>query len=471
MHVVIIGNGIAGITCARHLRKRSPEVEITVVSGETDHHYSRPALMYLYMGHMRWPDLKPYEDWFWEKNRIGLRRAWVTGVDFAANTLTLDETDSLAYDKLVLALGSVTSYYDWPGQDLDGVHGMVTTDDVAAMERHSDDGLEHAVIVGGGLIGVEMAECFHTRHIPVTFAVRESSYWSRVLPPEESAMVTEHIQGKHGIDLRLNTELSEIWGDGQGKVKMAAMKGGEKVKCQFVGITAGVRPNVEWLSFTGLDIDRGILVDATLRTNYPDVYAVGDCAQIREPLPGRRPIEAIWYTGRMMGEVAAANVLGAELGYDPGIFFNSAKFFDLEYQIYGDVPAVLPEGHRWFYWRHPTEEKALRLYWNEGTGAVTGFHLMGIRYRHEVCAAWIASKTPIAEVVEHLGLANFDPEFYREHEPAIVTAFNAQEGTSVKLHTRRGLPAVQRFLRRMHKIVPALAPRRATTTPKYYEQD
>ena len=75
MHVVIIGNGIAGITCARHLRKRSPEVEITVVSGETDHHYSRPALMYLYMGHMRWPDLKPYEDWFWEKNRIGLRRA------------------------------------------------------------------------------------------------------------------------------------------------------------------------------------------------------------------------------------------------------------------------------------------------------------------------------------------------------------------------------------------------------------
>ena len=420
-----------------------------MISGETDYHYSRPALMYLYMGHMRWPDLKPYEDWFWEKNRIALRKGWVVEIDFDKQVLTLAGGDLIGYDKLVLALGSVTSYYNWAGQDLDGVHGMVTVQDIEAMERHSDEGIEHAVIVGGGLIGVEMAECFHTRQIPVTFLVREESYWNGVLPPDESKMVSDHISARHGIDLRFKTELSEIWGDGAGHVKVAVAKGGEKFPCQFVGITAGVKPNIEWLNFSDLEVEKGILVDDQLRTSMKNVFAIGDCAQVREPRPGRRPVEAIWYTGRMMGEVAAHNAIGGSIAYDPGIFFNSAKFFDLEYQVYGSTPAKLPEGSSWFYWQLPGADKGIRLYWNSASRAVTGFHLMGIRYRHEVCEAWIKNKTSIEEVVEHLGLANFDPEFYRQHEQAIVAAFNAQEGTSIKLKTRRGLPAVQRFLARL----------------------
>jgi len=448
MHIVIIGNGIAGVTAARHLRKQSSH-EITIISGESDFHYSRPALMYTYMGHMRLEDLKPYEDWFWEKNRINLKNAWVETIDFPKKEVEFVDGSTMSYDKLVLAVGSITSYYGWSGQDLDGVHGMVNLQDVEAMERHSESGIQHAVIVGGGLIGVEMAECFHTRQIPVSFLVREESYWNRVLPPEESEMVTQHISNKHGIDLRLQTELSEIWGDDKGKVKVAVAKGGEKFPCEFVGITAGVKPNVEWLNFTNLELGRGIKVNDQLETNIPDVYAIGDCAELKTPQPGRRSIEAIWYTGRMMGETAAYNILGTPTPYRPGIFFNSAKFFDLEYQVYGSTPAVLPEGQKWFYWQHPTEEKAVRLYWDEASKAVLGFHLMGIRYRHEVCEEWIAKGTPINEVVKHLGLANFDPEFYKEHEPEVVAAFNKQEGTSVKLATRRGLPAVQRFLKKL----------------------
>ncbi len=452
MRVIIIGNGIAGITCARHLRKLSDTVDITVVSGESDHHYSRPALMYLYMGHMRMADLKPYEDWFWDKNRIQLKRGWVTEADFKKKSITIDGQEHLGYDKLVLALGSSTSYHDWPGQDLDGVHGMVTLDDIAAMERHSDDGLQRAAIVGGGLIGVEMAECFHTRNIPVTFVVREDSYWSKVLPPDESKMVTKHLQAKDGIDLRLNAELSEIWGDGQGKVKMAALKGGDKVQCQFVGIATGVKPNVEWLNFTDIALDKGILVDNYLTTNTADVFAIGDCAQLHNPRPGRKAIEAIWYTGRMMGEVAAYNIIFDEkVEYDPGIWFNSAKFFDIEYQVYGQAPAELEDDQSWFYWEHPELEKSVRIYWKTETGAVTGFNLMGLRFRQEICEAWIKNEVPIVEVMEHLGLANFDPELYEEYEPHILASFNEQQGTSVKLKTRRGLSAVQRFLRHLSR--------------------
>jgi NADH dehydrogenase FAD-containing subunit len=84
-NIVIIGNGIAGITAARHIRKLS-DYKITVISGETDHFFSRTALMYIYMGHMKYENTKPYEDWFWKKNRIDLKRAWVKEIDYSAKS-------------------------------------------------------------------------------------------------------------------------------------------------------------------------------------------------------------------------------------------------------------------------------------------------------------------------------------------------------------------------------------------------
>ena len=124
-HVVIIGNGIAGITTARHLRKLSDD-RITVISAETDHFFSRTALMYIYMGHMKYEHTKPYEDWFWEKNRIELKRAYVSAVDTAKNELQFQDGSSLNYDKLVIATGSKPNKFGWPGQDSKGVQGLYT---------------------------------------------------------------------------------------------------------------------------------------------------------------------------------------------------------------------------------------------------------------------------------------------------------------------------------------------------------
>jgi NADPH-dependent 2,4-dienoyl-CoA reductase/sulfur reductase-like enzyme len=313
------------------------------------------------------------------------------------------------------------------------------------MEAHSE-GLERAVIVGGGLIGIEMAEMFHARHIPVSILVREKSYWNNVLPAEESAMINRHIF-KNGIDLQLETELKEIIDDGNGKAKAVKSSKGEIIPCGYVGLTAGVSPNVAFLKDTQLELGRGIKVDQYLQTNIPDVYAIGDCAEIREARPGRRPIEAVWYTGRMMGEVAAYNICGKPVAYDPGIWFNSAKFFDIEYQVYGEVPAQMPQDMATLYWEHAGGEKAVRINYDKNTGHVRGFNLMGIRYRHEVCEKWIADKTPLAEVLQNLGLANFDPEFYEEYEAELVCLYNQQTGTTLALKQKRGLAKVLDFLR------------------------
>jgi NADPH-dependent 2,4-dienoyl-CoA reductase/sulfur reductase-like enzyme len=423
MKIIILGNGISGITAARFIRKMSDH-EIVVISAETDFFFSRTALMYIYMGHLRPQDTQPYEPWFWEKNRIQLKRAYIQKIDPASKSLLTAEGESIAYDKLIIASGSKSNKFGWPGQDLRQVHGLYSMQDLGAMEAASK-GLKRAVIVGGGLIGVEMAEMFHSRHIPVTFLVRENSFWNLVLPPEESAMINRHLK-EHGIDLRLNTELQEIIDDGSGQVGAVVTNKGERIDCGFVGLTAGVSPNIGFLPGSGIETNRGILVDQFLQTNLPDVYAAGDCVEIRNPLPGRRAIEPVWYTGRMMGETLAYTVCGDPTAYDPGIWFNSAKFFDIEYQIYGQVPAQLSDDLATIYWEHPQGKKSIRIVYEKESQVVVGFNLMGIRFRQEVCEQWIAAKTPLAEVVAHLDQANFDPEFYRRYEKEVNKIFQQQ---------------------------------------------
>ncbi len=446
MKIVIIGNGISGITCARWCRKLGDD-EITVISSETDFFYSRTALMYVYMGHMRAEDVKPYEDWFWKKNRINLLKAHVTNINWDNKTLTTKNGQSVSYDKLVLALGSKSNKFGWPGQDLKGVGGLYHWQDLENMEAYTP-GLKRAVICGGGLIGIEMAEMFRSRNIDVTMLVRESSYWNNVLPAEESEMISRHIKHHH-IDLRLGVNLGEIHDDGTGTANAVTVKEtGEKISCGYVGLTAGVSPNVAFLKETGLEIGRGIKVNDNLETNIKDVYAIGDCAELSDPKPGRRGVEAIWYTGRMMGETAAYNITGKNVAYDPGIWFNSAKFLDIEYQVYGEVPGKMPEDMATLYWEHSDGEKAIRINYDKAHKHIRGFNLMGVRYRHEVCEKWLAKKTHVEDVIKNLGLANFDPEFYEEYEPEVISLYNKQEGTNLNLKTKRGLDKVLAFLKR-----------------------
>ena len=392
-----------------------------MISGESDHHYSRPALMYVFMGHMTYRDTKPYEDWQWEEQRIDLVRDWVTGIDTAGRSLRLHRGGTLGYDKLLLATGSKSNRFGWPGEDLPGVQGLYDLFDLRALNRNVAN-CRRAVIVGGGLIGIELAEMLLTRGVEVTFLVREKTYWGNVLPAEESALINDLIR-EHHIDLRLSTELAAIHAGPDGRVGHVTTGDGERIDCQLVGLTAGVRPNLDLVRDTGIATGRGILVDRQLRTNAPDVYAAGDCAEIVVPGAERNLLQQVWYTGRMQGRHVAETMLGSAADYDPGIWFNSAKFFDVEYQTYGDVHRHVL-GEESLYWQHPTERIALRVV--HVGGRVIGFNCIGTRYRHEVCERWIAERATIDEVVPRLSEAAFDPEFFRRNEAAIAKAFGME---------------------------------------------
>ncbi|MCM4155546.1 FAD/NAD(P)-binding oxidoreductase [Gramella sp. AN32] len=425
-HIVIIGNGISGITAARHIRKRSNH-KITVISGESDHFFSRTALMYVYMGHMKWDHLKPYEDWFWEKNRIELKKAWVEKIDFAKKKLRFSSGGPLEYDKLIVATGSIYNKFGWEGEDLEGVQGLVSMQDLIELEENTLH-TRKAVIIGGGLIGVELAEMLRTRNIDVTFLIREKAFWHNVLPIQDAEMISNHIKS-HGVDLRHNTELEKIIPDENGRVKAMMIKSGETIDCQLVGLCAGVRPNVDFLKDSQLEIDKGILVDQYLQTNIPDVFAIGDCAQQRELIGQRKPVEAVWYTGRMMGETIAATLTGNKMRYNPGNWFNSAKFFDIEYQTYGWVWATPKKNEQHFHWQHESGLKGITIAFNTENKTFLGINTFGIRMRHDVFDLWLTENKKIDYVLTNLKKANFDPEFYDHHEKEIFRSFknNMQE--------------------------------------------
>ena len=424
-HIVIVGNGIAGVTAARHLRKNSDH-KITIISAESDYFFSRTALMYVYMGHMRWKDLKPYEDKFWSKNRIELINAYVEKVETTNQSLILVDGTSINYDKLILATGSVPAKYGWEGQDLNGVQGLVSKQDLEQLEKTAPNNeiCPKAVIVGGGLIGVEMAEMLHTRKIEVTVLVREHAFWSGVLPDGEAKMISRHILS-HGIDLRHQEELDKILDDGKGNVRAILTKKGEEIPCNLVGITTGVKPKIDFLENSNIETDKGILVNRLLETNVKNVYAIGDCAQQREAIGLRKPVEAVWYTGRMMGETVAQTICGTPFEYKPGNWFNSAKFFDIEYQTYGWVFSNKnkKEYEEHFHWKHANDKTCITVAYNKENHTFLGINTFGIRMKHEVFDRWLNEQRDIDYVIENLRHANFDPEFYRHYERDIKKAY------------------------------------------------
>ncbi len=421
--IVIIGNGIAGITAARHIRKKSDQ-PIIIVSKESKYFFSRTALMYVFMGHMQWSHLHPYEASFWKKNKLELRLDKVIEIEPEKKCIYLTQGAVLTYDKLILATGSVPNRFGWKGQDLKAVQGLYSKQDLETLEQWTPT-TKHAVIVGGGLIGIELAEMLHSRGVSVTFLVRESSFWNTVLPSEESNMINRHILA-HGIDLRLSTELKEIIPDEDGRAKAIITSSGEKIDCQWVGLTAGVKPNIDWLAASNIDTQRGILVNEYLQTNYNDIYAIGDCAELKKPSQGRKSIEAVWYTGRMMGETVAQTLCGTPTKYSPGNWFNSAKFFDIEYQTYGQVSPNPKEDEAHFYWEKKGENKAIRIAYKKSSLELLGINVMGIRIRHYNCDQWITQKAKVSRVIDEWNHAGFDPEFSPTHQHEIQKVWQEQ---------------------------------------------
>jgi NADPH-dependent 2,4-dienoyl-CoA reductase/sulfur reductase-like enzyme len=188
----------------------------------------------------------------------------------------------------------------------------------------------------------------------------------------------------------------------------------------------GVSPNIDFLKDSGIELGKGIKVNRFFETNIKDIYAIGDCAEQHEAIDSRPSIEAVWYTGRMMGEVLAQTLTGTRTAYKPGHWFNSAKFLDIEYQTYGWVWADAKEYEEQFYWEHQSGKKAIRISFDKKDRTFLGINTFGIRMRHAFFDTVLTNKETVDYVINHLAAANFDPELFTSHTREIQKQFSSQ---------------------------------------------
>ena len=335
-HVLIVGGGLAGAKTAEALRDQGHEGPITILAAEHHLPYERPPLSKSYlMGESLFSDAVVHTAaWYRDHDvevRVGVR---ATALDAAAHTVTADDGSTLGYDKLVLATGSLVRTLPLPGADAAGVLHLRTVEDADAIRAHLGEG-RRIVLVGGGWIGLEVAAAARDTGSEVTVLEAGELPLLGVLGPE-LAQVFADLHISHGVDLRLSAKVDQVVTDG-GRAVGVRLHDGEVIEADAVVIGVGVQPDVALAAEAGLAVDNGVLVDATLRTSDPAIYAVGDIANNDPPVLGRRVRVEHWATALNQPAVAAAALLGGEEPYRELPYFYSDQY-DLGMEYIGNVP-------------------------------------------------------------------------------------------------------------------------------------
>jgi len=414
VHHVIVGNSIAGVEAALAIRRRDADARITLVSGEHAHPFARVSLMYVLCGQLSLRDTELHGRDLYERMRFERVHGWVRRVDPTTRTLHLDDGATVGWDRLLLAVGSRARRL--PGTDPDdpAVHHFVRLEDLERLDRAAVRGRSVAV-VGGGLIGVEVAEALHARGLRVHFLIREPWYFPVALDGRESEVVAAHIRG-HGVDVRTRCAVSGV--EPVGEKRRLRLPDGP-LDVDLVVAAVGVEPATGFLAGSGVAVHPqtgGVEVGDDLRSSStPDVVAAGDCAQVAWADGSRRP-EQLWYTARDQGRVAGLAMVGDEVRYRRGTWYNSAKFFDLEYTTAGWIPAShpgaqVPPSEGWTTWYQADGVRTLRVVCKDGV--VKGFNALGARWDHTVWLRWIQERRALAWVLPRLAESHFHEELDR----------------------------------------------------------
>ncbi len=340
---VVIGNGVAGISAAEAIRQHDQASEITIIGNEANEFYSRPGLAYLLSGEVPEASLFPMDKEDYRQLNLRRWRAVVKSIDPLQHRVILENGSMINYDRLLVATGATAAFPAVAGTHLQGVIKMDTLEDVRRIFELGRTA-RSAVIVGGGITALELVEGLLARGVRVHYFLRGERYWNSVLSEAESGIIESRLKHE-GVRLYYQTELAEIVGDG-GRVSGVKTKDNHLLRCDMLGIAIGVRPRKEMAAASGLKAGRGILVNETLQTNYGDIFAAGDVAQIFNPLTGQSSLDSLWYPARDQGFTAGLNMCGITTPYHKKTALNVTRLAGLTTTILGRVgggPAAVPD--------------------------------------------------------------------------------------------------------------------------------
>jgi 3-phenylpropionate/trans-cinnamate dioxygenase ferredoxin reductase subunit len=323
---VIVGASLAGAKAAETLRTEGFDGRVVLIGAEPERPYERPPLTKGYLLG-REPAEKAYvhdESWY-DQHKVELRLGvTVTGIDRSAREVRLATGGPLRYDRLLLTTGASPRRLEVPGAELDGVHYVRTLQDSSALRDALSPGDRRVVVVGAGWIGLETAAAAREYGNTVVIIGPEATPLSRSLGPELGE-VFAGLHRRHGVELRLGEGATELRGAGSG-VSAVLTTAGQEVPADVVVVGVGARPNTGLAGSAGLKVDNGIVVDASLRTSDPHIYAAGDVANYYHPLFGRHLRVEHWANALNGGPAAARAMLGHDIGYDRVPFFFTDQY-------------------------------------------------------------------------------------------------------------------------------------------------
>ncbi len=331
---VIIGSGIAGLSAAEVLRQRDPGAAISLITDESHGFYSRPGLAYLLSGVVPEKQLFARSRSELHDLRFDWIKASVTRILWQEHQVVLTNGSPLAYDRLLLATGSTAVPPDFPGGDLRGVVKLDHLDDARHILKLAQRG-RRAVVIGGGITALELAEGLCARGLQVHYFLRGDRYWSNVLDRAESRLVEDRLKAA-GVLIHYHTQTKQALGK-RGVLTGVETTTGDFVPCHILAVAIGVRPRVDLARQAGLQLARGILVNEHMQTSAPDVYAAGDAAEVYDPRSGRTILDTLWSTALAQGRAAGANMAGVQTPYSKNIAINVTRLSGLTTTIIGSV--------------------------------------------------------------------------------------------------------------------------------------
>lgn len=333
MRHVIIGAGPAGLIAAETLRKADPGGSVALIGDEYPAPYSRMAIPYYLAGDI------PEEGMLLRKepnhyNDLGIElvNARVTGVDTGKREVRLDGGRTLPYDRLLIASGSEPTAPPVPGLDLPGVHPCWTVEDARAILQRADKGSD-VVLIGAGFIGSIILNALHARGVTLTVIETEDRMVPRMMNETAGGMLKAWCERK-GVRVLTSTKVTQVEQGAGGKLRLGT-EGGQSLDADVVITATGVRPRVDFLEGSGIEMDQGVLVDDHLQTSVPGVYAAGDVAQGLDFTAGGRSVHAIQPTAADHGRVAGLNMAGQDTPFQGSLIMNALDTLGLVSYSFG----------------------------------------------------------------------------------------------------------------------------------------
>lgn len=353
MHYVIIGNSASGINAAEAIRNQDKTGQTTIISDEATVPYSRCLLSYYLAGEL--PKQRLFirdKNWYQSLNITPLLGRRVISLRPKKNLVVLDNRKQLHYDKLLIATGSSPLMLPIKGANAQGIFGLRTIADanniIRFMSKKSvDPDIRRggsAIVLGGGFIGLKTAYGLWKQKLKVTVIEKLNHLMPRMIDQKASAIFQKEFKSK-GINIISGIGAQEII-TRDGVVTGVRLANGQRILCQILIMSVGVKPNIGFLTKSGIKTDQGIIVNEYLQTNIKDIFAAGDVAETIDFISGERTINALWSCASAQGKIAGYNMTCQKLDkkrrYTGSMAMNAVEFFRLPVISFG---VVNPEGN------------------------------------------------------------------------------------------------------------------------------